>query len=217
MFPLNFSNLKHVLCLGAHPDDIEIGCGGTLLTLMQANRELKIHWIIFSATETRRREAETSFNIWCPTQTASRLEIHSFTDSYFPWEGREIKKTMQNLSAELSPDLIFTTRRADKHQDHRVLSELTWNAFRNHLILEYEIPKYDADLGNPNFYFPLTQEIAGEKVGRLMSSFHSQHSKAWYRPATFESLMRIRGIECNSTSGFAESFYAEKVCLRAGS
>ncbi len=215
MFSLAFSNLKHVLCLGAHPDDIEIGCGGTLLALLKGNPDLKMDWVVFSATDTRKYEAEASFACWHQNRDGCRLTIHPFADSFFPWHGSEIKNTLHALSRELSPDLIFTTRRADLHQDHRTLGELTWNAFRDHLILEYEIPKYDGDLGRPNLFMPLATEIAQEKLTRLMSSFESQQSKAWYRRETFESLMRIRAVECNAASGQAEAFYVDKMTMRA--
>jgi LmbE family N-acetylglucosaminyl deacetylase len=213
VFPLNLSNLNQVLCLGAHPDDIEIGCGGILLTLLEKNHDLKMDWVIFSADERRKLEAERSFANWSPDPARCRLTVHSFADSFFPWEGQELKQTLHELSRRTSPDLIFTTRQADLHQDHRVLSELTWNAFRDHLILEYEIPKYDGDLGRPNLFFPLATEIAHEKVSRLMSNFESQHTKFWYRSEIFESLMRIRGMECNAASGFAEGFYASKITV----
>jgi LmbE family N-acetylglucosaminyl deacetylase len=213
VFSLSLSKLKNVLCLGAHPDDIEIGCGGTLLSLLAANPELRMDWVVMSANEARKPESEKCFADWCPNPKQGTLTLHPFSDSFFPWQGREIKETLHRLSNEINPDLILTTRRADLHQDHRTLGELTWNAFRNHLIWEYEIPKYDGDLGKPNVFFPLTEEMARAKLELLMSNFQSQHAKAWYRKETFESLMRIRAIECNAFSGFAEAFHADKVSL----
>ncbi|HMP79140.1 MAG TPA: PIG-L family deacetylase [Pirellulaceae bacterium] len=206
-----------MLCLGAHPDDIEIGCGGTLLALLAANPKLKMDWVVMSANETRAREAAQSFAAWCPYPTQSRLVLHHFKDSFFPWQGQEIKETLHHWAQESRPDLILTTRRHDLHQDHRLLGELTWNAFRDHLIWEYEIPKYDGDLGRPNVFFPLPETVARAKVKLLMSNFESQHSKGWYRPETFESLMRIRAIECNAPEGYAEAFYADKICVQCGS
>ncbi|MBX3422400.1 MAG: PIG-L family deacetylase [Pirellulaceae bacterium] len=217
MHSLTLSNIKHVLCLGAHPDDIEIGCGGLLLNLLAANPKIQMDWVVMSANETRKREAEASFATWCQNRTQCRLICQTFSDSFFPCESRELKQALHRLASELRPDLILTTRRADLHQDHRLLAELTWNAFRDHLIWEYEIPKYDGDLGRPNLFFPLTEDVARIKIKRLMTHFESQHAKSWYRPETFESLMRIRAIECNAASGFAEAFEAAKVSLTVAS
>ena len=187
------------------------------MSMVAANPNLRIDWVIMSANETRKLEAEKSFAAWFPGLKHAQITFCSFSDSFFPWQGMEIKQELHRLASVCEPDLILTTRRKDMHQDHRLLSELTWNAFRNHLIWEYEIPKYDGDLGNPNLFFPLAEEIARSKIKLLMSHFKTQQSKSWYRPETFESLMRIRGIECNAPSGFSEGFHANKMCLAASS
>lgn len=214
MYQLPLCELRHVLCLAAHADDIEIGCGGTLMMLARDNPQIKIDWVLLSATEQRKAEAQHCFEEWLPGNSGN-LHIADFPDSYFPWHGQEIKRYLHQLADQQSPDLIFTTRRQDRHQDHRLLGELTWNAFRNHLIWEYEIPKYDGDLGQPNVYMPLTSEIALRKTDLLMSHYASQRSKSWYRAETFAGLMQIRAIECNSPSGYAEGFYSSKLVLRS--
>ncbi|MGA2139828.1 MAG: PIG-L deacetylase family protein [Verrucomicrobiia bacterium] len=202
-----------VLCLGAHADDIEIGCGGTLLKLTEENRDVTVHWVVLSATPQRVREARRSAQVFLHGTCAKKVIIKNFRDSYFPFMGERIKKFIQQLSREVSPDLIFTHRRRDLHQDHRLLAELTWNAFRDHLILEYEIPKYDGDMGAPNTYVHLGKDLAERKVRHICDQFKTQRSKQWFSEDTFLALLRLRGIESNSPSKYAEAFYCQKMLL----
>jgi LmbE family N-acetylglucosaminyl deacetylase len=202
-----------VLCLGAHADDIEIGCGGTLLKLTEQNREVTVYWVVFSATPPRVREARRSAQVFLQNARVKKVIIKNFRDSYFPFMGGRIKNFVQQLSREVSPDLIFTHRRKDLHQDHRLLAELTWNAFRDHLILEYEIPKYDGDMGAPNAYVHLSKNAAKRKVRHICDQFKTQRSKQWFNEDTFLALLRLRGIESNSPSKYAEAFYCQKMLL----
>jgi LmbE family N-acetylglucosaminyl deacetylase len=204
---------RTVLCLGAHADDIEIGCGGTLLKLTEQNPNITVHWVVFSATSPRAREAKASGQVFLRTAHAKRIVIKGFRDSYFPFMGARIKKYVQQLSREVEPDLIFTHYRKDLHQDHRLLAELTWNAFRNHLILEYEIPKYDGDMGAPNAYVHLSKELAERKVRHICEQFRTQKAKQWFSEDTFMALLRLRGLESNSPGKYAEAFYCRKMLL----
>jgi LmbE family N-acetylglucosaminyl deacetylase len=201
-----------LLCLGAHSDDIEIGCGGTLLHLKQVFPRLKFHWVVFSAEGIRRQEATKAADLF--TAGCEReVVLNGFRDGFLPYNGAEVKEVFEGIKSRLNPDLIFTQWGGDAHQDHRLLSELTWNTFRNHLILEYEIPKYDGDLGRPNCYVPLEAPLYEEKIDHLFTAFESQHNKKWFERETFRGLMRIRGMECNSPSGYAEAFHVRKVIL----
>jgi len=213
MLKLSFGPLRTILCLGAHADDIEIGCGGTLLKLLAERPGIAVHWIVFSGSATRIEEAKDCASRFLRDAGDRHVRIHSFRDSFFPSTWQEIKEIFGDLSKTVSPDLIFTHRRDDAHQDHRTLAELTWCAFRNHQILEYEIPKYEGDLGSPNLYVSLAQEIAEQKVTALCEAFKSQHEKPWFSADTFNALMRIRGLECNSDSKFAEAFYCRKLAM----
>jgi LmbE family N-acetylglucosaminyl deacetylase len=204
-----------VLCLGAHSDDIEIGCGATILGLCAADVALEVTWVVFSAGGERGQEARRSAKLFLAGAGAWQLEAHEFRDGFFPYEGVAIKERFEELKSRPSPDLILTHRGKDRHQDHRTISELTWNTFRDHLILEYEIPKYDADLGRPNVFVPATAEVRQRKIELLMEVFATQRSKRWFTPETFEALMRLRGIECASPTGYAEAFHARKIILGA--
>jgi len=201
-----------VLCLGAHSDDIEIGCGGAILRLAQEIEQLEMTWIVFGASGEREREARESAALFLESVKCKKVMVKSFRDSFFPFEGAQIKSYFEELKA-ISPDLIFTHNRKDAHQDHCLLAEFTWNTFRNHLVLEYEIPKYDGDLGQPNLFLPLAQEVYERKVRYLMQAFGTQRSKQWFGEDTFKALMRLRGIECVSPSGYAEAFYCRKMVL----
>jgi LmbE family N-acetylglucosaminyl deacetylase len=213
MLPIKLDNLRTILCLGAHSDDIEIGCGGTLLKLLAESSKLTVHWVVFSAPGERAAEATASAKELLAPAAKSNIGLHEFPDTCFPFAGLEIKATFRKLQQEISPDLIFTHRREDAHQDHRLLAELTWNAFRNHLIWEYEIPKYEGDLGAPNVFVPLDESTARRKCGHLLRHFESQQTKSWFRRETFEAVMRLRAIECNSPTGFAEGFHCRKAVL----
>jgi LmbE family N-acetylglucosaminyl deacetylase len=202
-----------VLCLGAHSDDIEIGCGGTILSLA-AQRSLTCHWVVFSgAGGPREREARSGARRFLRGVRNTNVVVHNFRDGYFPVQFGEIKERFEAIKAEGSPDLILTHYRNDRHQDHRVISDLTWNTFRRHCILEYEITKYDGDLGRPNLYAPLTTATSAAKVRHLMTVFGSQRAKRWFTPDTFQGLMRLRGVESGAPEGFAEAFHGHKLLL----
>jgi LmbE family N-acetylglucosaminyl deacetylase len=201
----------HVLCLGAHSDDIEIGCGGTLLRLAEEFPGCIFHWVVFSAIGERAAEARRAAELFGGSRVKD-LIFKEFRDGFMPFSGADVKSVFEDLK-QVSPDVVFTHTRGDAHQDHRLLSELTWNTFRDHLILEYEIPKYDGDMGRPQLFVPLTKNICGDKVKHLMETFQSQRAKRWFEPETFLSLMRLRGMECNAPSGYAEAFYCRKLVL----
>jgi LmbE family N-acetylglucosaminyl deacetylase len=203
-----------ILCLGAHCDDIEIGCGGTLLKLIQERRgNVSVEWAVFGSTPERKEEALRSARDLLKRAKRKTVVIGNFRDSFFPYNGTDIKTHMHELSRKFSPDLIFTHHSRDLHQDHRLISELTWNAFRDHWILEYEIPKYDGDLGAPNVFVPLSAAICRSKADHVIRHFKSQRQKSWFTRDTFLSLHRLRGIECNSAGGYAEAFYCRKMVL----
>jgi LmbE family N-acetylglucosaminyl deacetylase len=202
-----------VLCLGAHSDDIEIGCGGTILRLATQYPECVFHWVVFSTVGVREAEAQRAAAMFVgPTQLMRPL-LKTFQDGFMPFVGAEVKAVFEELKQRISPDIIFTHNRMDAHQDHRVISELTWNTFRDHLVLEYEIPKYDGDLGQPSVFVPLDSAVCQKKVENVMEAFQSQHCKRWFQRETFFSLMRLRGMECNAPSGYAEAFYCRKLIL----
>jgi len=202
-----------VLCLGCHSDDIEIGCGGAILQLARQYPGCRFHWVIFSAIGVRETEAQRSAALFAESITLETPILKSFKDGFMPYVGEEVKAVFEDLKGTISPDLIFTTSRRDVHQDHRLIGELTWNTFRDHFILEYEIPKYDGDLGQPNVFMPLEPEIYERKIAHLMEAFQSQHLKRWFDRSTFLALMRLRGMECNAPSGYAEAFYCRKLVL----
>jgi LmbE family N-acetylglucosaminyl deacetylase len=216
MLPLVVRNKAglRVLCLGAHCDDIEIGCGGTLLKWLEERAgKVRIDWVVLSSTPERKQEALRSARRFLKNATSKNIVVERFEDSFFPYHGEEIKRYIHHLSQQISPDVIFTHYRQDLHQDHRLVSELTWNAFRDHWILEYEIPKYDGDLGSPNVYVPLDQSVCRNKSNFIVNAFQSQRSKSWFRREIFQSLQKLRGVECNSHSGYAEAFYGRKIVL----
>ena len=201
-----------VLCLGCHSDDIEIGCGGTILRLSEEYPGAEFHWVVFSAGGVREGEARRAAELFAGPQLRGPI-LKSFRDGFMPFVGADVKTTFEELKGALSPDLIFTHSRRDSHQDHRLIAELTWNTFRDHLILEYEIPKYDGDLGQPSVFVPLDARVSEKKVSHLMDAFQSQRSKRWFDERTFLALMRLRGMECNSPSGYAEAFYCRKLVV----
>lgn len=202
--------LSSVLCLGAHCDDIEIGCGASVLRLVQDNPNLHVTWVVLSSNPERAKEASRAAEVFLSGTERKTIKMESFRDSYFPHMGAEIKDYVHALGNEIQPDLIFTHYRGDAHQDHRLISELTRNAFRDHLILEYEIPKYDGDLSAPNFFIPVERDLCARKVDAIYDCFVSQQGRSWFTKETFWAILRLRGIESNSTSGYAEGFYAHK-------
>ncbi len=202
-----------VLCLGAHCDDIEIGCGGAILKLAATYPNLHIYWVVFSSTLERKREAHESVASFLADVAKKTVIIHALRDGYLPYLGGEVKDRFEEIKREFSPNVIFTHYRHDLHQDHRCISDLTWNTFRNHLILEYEIPKYDGDLGSPNFFLPLDESICRRKINSILDAFQSQREKHWFSPELFSSMLRLRGMEANASSGYAEGFYCRKAIL----
>jgi Uncharacterized proteins, LmbE homologs len=202
-----------ILCIGAHADDIEIGCGGTILSFLAQGTPLEVHWFVFGATGDRANEARRSADYFLEGTKASSIEIRNFRNSFFPYFGAQIKNEFEELKRRLSPDVVLTHYRNDLHQDHRLLSELTWNTFRDHLILEYEIPKYDGDLGSPNLFVPLEEKICERKVELLLDNFVTQAGKHWFSRDTFLGLMRLRGVEAHSPTKYAEAFYARKILV----
>ncbi|MBZ5698196.1 MAG: PIG-L family deacetylase [Acidobacteriia bacterium] len=210
--PFDAGSAPNILCLGAHSDDIEIGCGGTILRLAQQYPKCVFHWVIFSALGVRATEAQRAAALFAGATAIRGPLLKSFADGFMPFVGAEVKAVFEELKTT-APDLIFTHNREDAHQDHRLLAELTWNTFRDHLILEYEIPKYDGDLGQPTLFVPLESEVCERKVRYIMDSFQSQHTKRWFQQNTFLSLMRLRGMECNAPSGYAEAFHCRKLVL----
>jgi LmbE family N-acetylglucosaminyl deacetylase len=202
-----------ILALGAHCDDIEIGAGGTLLEWAASGVPLAVRWCVFTSTPERARETYASAGAFLRDVVSADVTVHGFRDGFLRYEGTEVKETFEALKAAPTPDLIFTHARGDLHQDHRTVSDLTWNTFRSHLILEYEIPKYDGDLGHPNAYVQISEENIRRKSEYLKAFYSSQGERQWFSTSTFEGLMRIRGIEVNSMSGYAEGFTVRKMHL----
>jgi LmbE family N-acetylglucosaminyl deacetylase len=202
-----------VLAIGAHADDIEIGCGGTILRLVGEHRDLAVDWVVLSGDGDRGAEATESAAAFLDGAAERRIMVERFRDGFLPYDGGAVKEVFERLKSEVAPDVVFTHRLEDRHQDHRLVAELTWNTFRDHLILEYEIPKYDGDLGSPNVFVHLDEKTARRKAALLMEFFPSQGGKPWFTEDLFLSLMRLRGMEAASPSGYAEGFYGRKIVL----
>ena len=205
--------VKRLLCLGAHCDDIEIGAGGTILNLAKTNPDIDIKWVVFGGENpVRVEEARRSAEVFLAgASTKSDMLIHGFRDGFFHFQGELLKETFEDLKMDFAPDLILTHHDDDKHQDHRVVSQLTWNTWRDHMILEYEIMKYDGDLGRPNLFVPLSQDVCQDKIDSLLEVFSSQAKRQWFNEEAFWSLLRLRGIECNAPSRLAEAFFVRKI------
>lgn len=217
MLPLLMGNGEaspaRLLVIGAHPDDIEIGCGGTILKLIEEGSISAVWWVVLSGEDGRAAEAEKSANSLLGSAVEKRVIIRDFKDGFFPYDGGEIKAFFESLSSDFSPDVVFTHQRKDLHQDHRLCCELTWNTFRDHLILEYEVPKYDGDMGSPNLFVPLDDGLCRRKVDHLLDHFESQRAKRWFKDDLFSGLLRLRGMECQSPTSYAEAFYCRKLVL----
>jgi LmbE family N-acetylglucosaminyl deacetylase len=217
MLPLLARRPEHgpikLLAIGAHSDDIEIGCGGTILKLIEEGAISEICWVVLTGEHQRADEASASATAIVEAVPSHRVILKDFRDGYFPYDGAEIKRFFEELKGEFSPDLILTHQRGDLHQDHRVTCELTWNTFRDHLVLEYEIPKYDGDMGAPNLFVPLREALCHKKIEHLMTHFATQTPKRWFKEDLFSGLMRLRGMECNSPTSYAEAFYSRKAML----
>jgi LmbE family N-acetylglucosaminyl deacetylase len=201
-----------VLCLGAHCDDIEIGCGGTILRLVGSGRQVRFHWVVFCSTPERQRAALASAKDFLG-QAPATVDIKAFRDSFLPDQWRQVKEAFESLKAVVRPDLILTHNRKDLHQDHRTIAELTWNTFRNHSILEYEIFKYDGDLGVPNLFVPLDEEVVERKCRLILEHFQTETHRSWFSEETFRAILKLRGVESNAPGGYAEAFYGRKIVL----
>ena len=201
------------LCLGAHCDDIELGCGGSLLRLLSEHPGSEVTWLVLSSNPERERETRASAADFLAASGQATVEIRTFRESYFPYQGEAIKEVFDEVKGRVSPDVVFTHHRRDEHQDHRLVGALTWQTFRDHLILEYEIPKYEGDLGAPNLFVPLDAETARRKVDLIVRHYPSQAGRSWFRPSTFEAILGIRGVECNAADGLAEAFHCRKTVV----
>jgi LmbE family N-acetylglucosaminyl deacetylase len=202
-----------VLAIGAHPDDAEIGCGGTILKLIRDGSVASICWVVLTGSSARAEEARTSAEAMLEGAPEKLILQRGFRDGFLPYQGAEVKGFFEDVKRDFSPDLILTHQRHDLHQDHRTACELTWNTFRDHMILEYEVPKYDGDMGQPNAFVTLDAEVCRRKVEHLMTYFGTQVPKRWFKEDLFSGLMRLRGMECNSPTSYAEAFYCRKAVL----
>jgi LmbE family N-acetylglucosaminyl deacetylase len=214
---LNFSSrtnsTRKILCLGAHCDDIEIGCGGTILRWLQEDAGLEFYWVVLSSNRERKKEASKSADIFLKGARKKKILIESFRDGFFPYRGAEIKEYFEALKKRVSPDIVLTHYREDRHQDHRLVSDLTWNTFRRELILEYEIPKYDGDLGQPNLFVHLNQTVCRKKIQNILEIFQTQTEKYWLTEDTLRAILRLRGVESHAQDKYAEAFYCRKMIL----
>jgi LmbE family N-acetylglucosaminyl deacetylase len=206
-------SLERILCLGAHCDDIEIGCSGAVLTLLEQSPDVSVTWVVLASDERRAQEALESAECLLSKIPKRMIAIEAFRDGFLPYQGAAVKEYFEALKVDVAPDLVFTHYRHDLHQDHRLVCELTWNTFRDQLIWEYEIPKYDGDIGSPNLFVPLAADVCRRKVDNLLMSFPSQADKRWFSEELFLSLMRLRGMECHAPSGYAEGFYCRKAVI----
>ena len=217
MLKLNFSNRTSstckILCLGAHADDIEIGCGGTVLRWLEEHDHLEFYWVVFSSDRKRKKEALKGASLFLQRARKKTILVEDFRDGFFPYVGGPIKEYFEVLKKRISPDLVLTHYRDDLHQDHRLISDLTWNTFRRELILEYEIPKYDGDLGQPNLFTHLPEEICRRKIQYILKVYRTQTQKHWLTEDTLQAILRLRGVESCAASKYAEAFYCRKMVL----
>jgi len=200
-----------LLALGAHCDDIEIGCGGTVLRLAAERPDLEVLWVVFCSSPAREAEARASAAEFLAGFARSRVVVHAFRDGFLPYSGAAVKEAFEALKQQFTPDLVLTHYRDDRHQDHRLVSELTWNTWRNQLVLEYEIPKFDGDFGTPNFFSPLPAATVERKIALVLKHFQTQGNKHWLTPDLLRAVVRIRGMECVAPESLAEAFYARKL------
>jgi LmbE family N-acetylglucosaminyl deacetylase len=214
---LNFSSRaqspRKILCLGAHADDIEIGCGGTVLRWLEEHDNLEFHWVVLSSDQKRKKEALKAANLFLRGARRKKILVESFRDGFFPYTATQIKEYFEALKKSFSPDIVLTHYRDDRHQDHRLVSDLTWNTFRSHLILEYEIPKYDGDLGQPNFFVRLDDPVCLKKIRYILDTFKTQTGKHWLTEDTLQAMLRLRGVESPGAQRYAEAFYCRKMVL----
>ncbi len=207
------SGPRRILALGAHADDIEIGCGGTILRLVAARQDLEILWVVFSAAGSRNGEARASAAALLAGARHASVLLYDHRDGFFPYSGAAVKDSFEEVKRTFSPDLIFTHFREDRHQDHRLVSDLTWNTWRDHMILEYEIPKYDGDFGSPNWFAPLPATVLDRKIAHVLEHFPSQSQKHWFDGELLRAVARIRGMECVAPEGYAEAFFCRKAVV----
>ncbi len=210
------SGPRRVLCIGAHCDDIEIGCAGALLQLQKGRTDLTIDWVVLTGDAARQAETRAAMQLLVEPRCRGELDFGGFPDSRLPAVYGPLKDYFGALAARFRPDILFCHERGDAHQDHRMVNEMAWGAFRNHLILEYEIVKWDGGLTTPNFYVPLDPEVIDRKIDALMQTYGTQRSKDWFTPDTFRAMSRLRGIECRAPSGHAEGFTTRKMVLPLG-
>src|SRR3954465_15315162 len=211
-FAVGSARPLRLLCLGAHSDDMEIGAGGSILELLSGRRPVDVDWVVFSGDAAREKEARRSAALFLKGARSQRVIVKQFRDGFFPYEPA-IKQVFEDLKAGPAPDVVLTHFRDDRHQDHRVLSDLAWNTFRDHLVLEYEIPKYDGDLGSPNCFVALPKDICQRKIKHICDVFQTQSNKAWLTEVTFLAMLRLRGVECAAPEKYAEAFYCRKFFL----
>jgi len=202
-----------VLCLGAHCDDIEIGCGGALMNLIDEYQHIELYWVVFCSNQERQQESYKSFEIFSKKVQKKTINIFNFKDGFLPYQADKVKDFFEKTKKVLDPDLILTHYRDDRHQDHRIVSDLTWNTYRNHLILEYEIPKYDGDFGTPNFFVELSEATCRQKIGHILQVYTSQKEKHWFTEDIFLAAARLRGMEACARSKYAEAFYCRKIVI----
>ena len=212
-FPPAANGGYRVLAIGAHSDDLEIGCGGTILRLAEAGLIAEARWVVLSGDGTRAGEARRAAGVFLAGVPSFAVVVESFRDGFFPYDGGAVKEVFEGIKDDFRPDLVFTHRGTDAHQDHRLVAELTWNTFRDHFVLEYEVPKYDGDLRAPNVFVELSEEICRRKVEALIATFESQGDRHWFTDDVFWSLLRLRGLESHAPSGYAEGFDCRKVTL----
>ena len=208
---LGDGGVRRILFVGAHADDIEIGCGGTVATLLEQWPQAHVSWVVLSANDERTGEAEKSASELLKHAASREIHVAHFRESFFPYHGAEIKDYFNTVVRDQQPDIVFTHFGGDRHQDHKLLWELTWNTFRNHLVFEYEIVKFEGDLASPNLFVPLTSEQVALKCAHIWRQFVSQRDKPWFSDDTFRAIARIRGVECNAEYGFAEAFHCRKL------
>jgi LmbE family N-acetylglucosaminyl deacetylase len=206
--------LRSVVAVGAHADDIEIGCGGTLLQLIAMQPDIEVWWVVLSACGVRAQEARQSAAVWLEGVAQRSVIVHAFEDGFLPYIGADVKRAFEELKTRIRPDMVLTHYRNDRHQDHRLVNELTWNTFRDQLILEYEVPKYDGDFGSPNVFVHLTEDVCRRKIANLLRLFPSQRERRWFTEDVFYSVLRVRGMESNSPTRYAEAFYCSKAVVR---
>jgi LmbE family N-acetylglucosaminyl deacetylase len=212
-FSQRSNSIRTVLCFGAHADDIEIGCGGTILRWLEEYDNLEFHWVVLSSGRKRKKEALKGADLFLQGARKKTVLVESFRDGFFPYIGTEIKEYFETLKKRVSPDVVLTHYRDDRHQDHRLVSDLTWNTFRKELILEYEIPKYDGDLGQPNLFMHLSEKVCRKKIRYILDVYQTQIQKHWLTEDTLRAMLRLRGVESRAAGKYAEAFYCRKMSL----